>query len=98
MSKSYFGHLIEQAKKRLARWKIKILSKTARAVLISSTLTSLPVFTMLIIAIPKAIIAHLDCICREFFWGEGSGVRRLHSIAWNRLCQPKEARAWVSNS
>lgn len=27
---------------------------------------------------------------RGFLWGETSGVRKIHSIAWERVCLPKE--------
>lgn len=73
LKKGHFKFLIERAEKRLAGWKVKVLSKAARLVLLNATFSSLPIYAMQTVAIPKSVLHHLERLCRQFFWGDELG-------------------------
>lgn len=42
------------------------------------------------VAIPRKILADVDRSYRRFFWGEGPGELRLHTVRWDLVCRPKK--------
>ncbi|OMO74252.1 Terpenoid cyclases/protein prenyltransferase alpha-alpha toroid [Corchorus olitorius] len=40
--------------------------------------------------LPESTVTGLDKLMRQFLWGEEVGNRKLHAIAWDRICLPKE--------
>lgn len=67
LRKLHFRYLIDRAEKKLSRWKIKLLSKAARMMLLQSSLTCLPSYAMQTKAIPKAVLGHLEKLSQQFF-------------------------------
>ena len=85
-----FHLLIAKCDKYLAGWKGKLLSTGGRLVLTNAVLSSLPVYWMSSLLLPKGIIDAIDRRRRAFLWtGEEtcSGARCL--IAWDKVCLPK---------
>lgn len=39
--------------------------------------------------VPESICNKMDEITRAFWWGHDSGVRKMHLINWDRVCNPK---------
>lgn len=68
-----------------------MLSRAARLILIKSTLAALPNYAMQTIKLPRHTIQQLDRLYRNFFWGSSDQQRRLHTVAWNTICKPKES-------
>lgn len=91
VKKSDFHHVLTKATTRLAGWKTKILSRAARLLLIKSTLATLANYTMQTVLLPVATTQLLDRYCRDFFWGSSVLNRKLHTIAWKRICTPKQS-------
>lgn len=85
----HFHYLVEKTQTRLATWKVRMLSKAARSILLSSTLMSLPMYSMQTIALPRVVLSQLERLSRQFFWGEEMGKRKLHTIAWAEICKAK---------
>lgn len=65
-------------------------AQSCSTVLIKSTLAAIPIYTMQTDMIPKQTLDEIDRLCRRFFWGEQGNERRLHTIMWSTLCQPKD--------
>lgn len=86
---NHFHSLLERTDSRLTGWKIKLLSKAAHMVLLSSTLMTLPTYTMQTVKLPRTVLNHLDRRCRNFFWGHDDQTRKMHTVAWEKLCLPK---------
>lgn len=82
----HFKFLVERMEWKFAGWKMSMLSKVARIVLLSSMVTYLPLYHMNTMAIPKSLLAQLEGMCRRFFWGEIEGTRKMHTIAWSKIC------------
>lgn len=39
--------------------------------------------------LPTRIIWRLDQLCRQFYWGHVNERRKLHTLAWEVLCRPR---------
>ncbi|GKV02363.1 hypothetical protein SLEP1_g14810 [Rubroshorea leprosula] len=61
--------IIENFNKKLAVWKAKCLSIGGRVTLLSSVLSTLPIYFMFIFKIPKIVLHELVCLQRKFLWG-----------------------------
>lgn len=71
-------------------WKAKLLSQAGRATLVKHVATSIPVYTMSSILLPKGLCESLDKMARDFLWNNNQrDSRGFYPIAWNRTCQPK---------
>lgn len=75
-----FKYLLDRANTKLAGWKMQNLSRAARLLLIKSTLTALPMYTMQSVALPNSILTGLERSCRNFFWGVQMGHRGLYTV------------------
>lgn len=52
-------------------------------------MSAIPIHTMSLIVLPKSIVDGLDKASRSFLWGSTTEQRKLHLIAWDRICAPK---------
>ena len=83
--------VISKIKNRLASWKVRLLSKAGRLVLIKSVLNSLPVYFMSLFKMPKTVAAKIVKLQRRFFWGGTSGESKCcHPVKWSDIELPKE--------
>lgn len=87
--KHQFQGIIDKARRRLATWKAKTLSKAARLLLIQTTLSSLPVYHMQATRFPVSVVRELDSLSRRFLWGVGEGEHKFHPLKWELVCTPK---------
>ena len=65
------------------------LSQGARLQLISSALTSMPVYYMCSLQLPAGIISQLDRILRQCLWRDNKDTPKQALAAWDMLCKPK---------
>ena len=84
-----FHYMVDKLSSKLQRWKAKLLSQAGRTTLIHSVVQSLPLYTFSCFRVPESICNKLDPITRSFWWGHDQGVRKLHLLNWNRVCQPR---------
>ena len=61
----------ERLRRRLALWKMQYISKRGRLTLIQSTLSSMPIYYMSILHMPRSVRLRLEQIQRDFLWGGG---------------------------
>ncbi|VVA31183.1 PREDICTED: reverse mRNAase, partial [Prunus dulcis] len=69
-----FNHLKERLWKKLQTWKGKLLSGTEKVILIKVVAQAIPIYTM----------------SSQFWWNSSTKNKKIHSMAWDRLCAPKE--------
>ena len=60
----------ERFRRRLALWKRNYISKGGRITLIRSTLSSMPIYLMSLLRMPRVVSLRLEKIQRDFLWGE----------------------------
>ena len=68
-------------------WKRQYISKGGRITLIRSS--SLPIYYMSILHLPRVVKLKLEQIQRNFLWGEGALEQRLHLVTWTTICLDK---------
>ncbi|CAM8892705.1 unnamed protein product [Rhodiola kirilowii] len=86
---SYFNHLEEVVKGKIAGWSKNFLSIGGRATLINAVLSSVSIHTLSILPVPKTIIKGLERLMRNFLWDRGTSQRH-HWVNWETICTPKD--------
>ncbi|XP_073138489.1 uncharacterized protein [Henckelia pumila] len=69
---SYFSHIIFSASKKLQGWNTQILS-------FGSSLVLHP---------PGTVLHRFEMLCAKFLWGAKEDARKIHWIAWEKICLP----------
>ena len=49
----------------------------------------MPTFTMGCLKLPKSLCKDIESLIRKFWWGYKGEARKIHWVAWNKLCLPK---------
>lgn len=75
---------------KLGCWRSKMLSYGDRLVLINSVLTSLPMFMLSFLEIPKGVRKRLDFYRSNFFWQSDENKKKYRLSKWNIVCRPKD--------
>ena len=75
--------------KRFAIWKRQFISKGGRITLIRSTLSSMPIYFMSLLHIPRVVRLRLEKIQKDFLWGGGALERKPHLVKWDTVYSDK---------
>ncbi|KAK9741055.1 hypothetical protein RND81_03G078700 [Saponaria officinalis] len=70
-------------------WKGTLLSKAGREVLIKAVAQSIPTYAMSVSKLPSTFCDELRRLISQFWWGHNQGERKIHWVAWEKLCTPK---------
>ena len=70
-------------------WKMQFISKGGKITLIQSTLSSMPIYLMSLLRIPRVVSLRLEKIQRDFLWGEGALEMKPHLVKWDTVCLDK---------
>ncbi|RVW25474.1 putative ribonuclease H protein [Vitis vinifera] len=76
----------ERFRRRFALWKRNYISKGGRIPLIRSTLSSMPIYLMSLLRMPRVVSLRLEKIQRDFLWGGGALERKPHLVNWESVC------------
>jgi hypothetical protein len=63
--------------------------------LIKAIAQAIPVFAMTVFNIPKNISKGITDAISQFWWGGDDDHKKMHWLAWWKLCIPKEKGGWV---
>nr|KYP70239.1 Putative ribonuclease H protein At1g65750 family [Cajanus cajan] len=89
VNRATYSGIIEKVTQRLNNWKAKSLSFAGRLTLTKSFLTALPSYTMQTVWLPRNICDDIDKKNRQFLWGDTSHNKKVHTVSWSVICQPK---------
>lgn len=84
-----FKHLIDRVLAKTKGWKEKILSMGGKEILLKSVVQAVPAYAMMVFKIPKNICKGMTDAISQFWWGDNDEQKRMHWMAWWRLCIPK---------
>ena len=85
-----FNFIIDRMKQKLAGWKANLLSMAGRAVLIQSSLSTIPAYVMQCVALPSKVLDNVDRVSRNFLWGSIESARKMHWVGWQKVMKPKK--------
>ena len=60
-----------------------------RITLIRSTLSSMPIYLIFLMRMPKYVVIRLEKTQRDFLWGGGALDKRPHLVSWKVVCTYK---------
>lgn len=87
--KRIFDQLKERIRKKLKRWKEKLFSFAGREILIKAVAQSSPSYIMSTFQLHCSLISDIHSMIARFWWGSKEGERKVHWIAWDKLCNAK---------
>lgn len=87
--KVIFTNLQDKLWKKIKGWKKKILSQAGKEVLIKSIAQPIPNYIMSCFKLPISYCSKMETLINKFWWGEGDNSKKIHWIAWETLCKPK---------
>jgi mannosylglycoprotein endo-beta-mannosidase len=82
--------VVDSAANRLQPWCAKLMTHGGRTILVQTTLSAIPVHSMMSLDIPPKTLQALTKICRGFMWKARLDVRGGHClVAWEQVASPK---------
>ena len=89
---NFWTPLIHKIRNQLLSWNSADLLVAGKLVLLKASLDSIPTYWLALYEIPKAILNLIEKTRRDFLWGsESGGKRKMHLIAWEKICHPRNA-------
>ncbi|KAE8808080.1 hypothetical protein D1007_15508 [Hordeum vulgare] len=90
LTKLELDPLVSKFGNKAGGWKVRLMAKSGRLVLLKSGLSSLAIYMMTIHKLPAWVLKRLTQICRSWLWSgdmvcAGGNCR----VAWNLICRPK---------
>ncbi|XP_015948309.1 uncharacterized protein LOC107473270 [Arachis duranensis] len=83
--------VIDKVEEKLNLWKVKVLNKAGKLVLIKSVLNSMPVYYLSLYKMPKAVADKLIALQRRFLWCKEDGNNGIPLMKWEMVQAPKRA-------
>ena len=87
-----YQYLINKIQKKIEGWQAKYLSVASHVTLIKSTVASILNYAMQTTLLLQKVSRKLDKINCQFLWGDTNHHRSYHTISWETITNPKEAR------
>lgn len=87
--KSDYQYLIDQVKGKLSSWKSRHLSLVGRVTLSKAVIEVIPIYPMMVMAVPKTCLQEIQRLQRNFIWGHDDAQRKVHAVRWSKVTLPK---------
>ncbi|XP_077237123.1 uncharacterized protein LOC143878767 [Tasmannia lanceolata] len=81
--------IIDKIRNRLSVWTNRNLSRSGRAELIRTVLSTYQIYWSVAFHIPAIVLDNIEKILRNFLWSGSNTEKKYHNIAWESLCKPK---------
>ncbi|XP_057451938.1 uncharacterized protein LOC130743727 [Lotus japonicus] len=90
VTSSSYQYILDRTQTRLSSWRSQMLNFAGRVTLTKSVIAALRTYSMQTCLLPKTVCGKLEKIQRDFIWGSTDRPNGAHSIAWAKLCCPKQ--------
>ena len=80
----------EKMEKKLSVWKGRNISYGGRLILITSSLSNIPLYMISLFELPKGPRKKMNFFMKRMLWQEEEGVKKYHLVKWEDVCRPKE--------
>ena len=86
--------VVDRFERKLSSWIGKLLSYGDRLILINSALTSLPMFMLSFLEVPKGVRKRLDLFRSRFFWQSDSHKKNIDLLSGVLYAAQKSKADW----
>ncbi|KAF7840012.1 reverse transcriptase [Senna tora] len=83
-----FIPLLTKVQNRIDNWSNRFLSLAGKTTLINSVISPIITFHTNTAILPSKTCKIIDKNIRDFFWSSASNKKKIHTIAWNKVCLP----------
>ena len=83
-----WNSMLETMERRLAGWKMGLLSKGGRLTLIKCTLSNIPTYLLSLFPIASSVANRVEKMQRNFLWGGTNEETKYHLVKWSLVCSP----------
>lgn len=85
-----WSEALDRMKHRLSRWDPKTISIGGRVTLVKSVLTSLPLYLLSFLHLPKKVEKQFRSLQRNFLWGGNNMERKVAWVKWEDVCKDRK--------
>lgn len=85
---SYFENLLNCIRGWLEGRQNRFLSAGTHLLLLRHVVSSIPIHLFSVIYAPKIVVASLNSIISNLFWGASNGKQKRKWVAWRKVCSP----------
>lgn len=82
--------VVEKVRKKVKGWDVNSISIGGRATLVQTNLSSIPLYWMSFLLLPKSIEMALRSICCSFLWGGKDMENKVAWVRWEEMCKSKK--------
>ncbi|XP_075659108.1 putative mitochondrial protein AtMg00310 [Castanea sativa] len=90
MQKKAFNRIKNQVGRKIAGWKVNMLSSAGREILIKAVAQATPTYTIGCFKLPEGLCKDLNAMMSNFWWGQKEKERKMAWVAWKKLCYSKD--------
>ncbi|OVA14271.1 Ribonuclease H domain [Macleaya cordata] len=84
----YFDGLLTKIRNKLAGWKANFLSQGGKLIMIRHVLSSMAIYLIAAVAVPKSVLLNINRLIANFFWGSHDGKPKRKWVSWDAICRP----------
>lgn len=81
--------VVDKMKKKLRGWDPRSISLGGRATLVQSSLSSIPLYWMSFLPLPKTVEHKLRSLQCTFLWGGDENIKKIAWLRWEEVCRSK---------
>lgn len=85
-----FDFILDRMKQKLSGWKANLLSMVGRTVLIQSSLSTIPNYTLQCAYLLSKVLDGIDRISKNFLWGSTDTSKKMHWVGWHKVTRPRK--------
>jgi hypothetical protein len=90
-----FQNIKDRVWKRLQDWKLKFLSQAGKEVLLKAVIQAIPMYSMSVFLLPKALCTEINSLMQKFWWGHKKKENGIPWMSWSRMGLLKSRGEWV---
>lgn len=84
--------VVEKVKRKIKKWEARKMSFGGRITLLKAVLSSIPIYNLSFLPLPKLVGNHLRKLLCNFLWGGDGVLKKVAWVKWEDVCQAMKVR------